>query len=250
MPMHDCLVAICAGTAQIAEHSGEIAFANFSACSVALLRNGVEMSLFISMEGPDGSGKTLQMDLLEKALAERGLSVLRSREPGGTVIGEKIRDVILDPSGKEMDPVTEAYLYAASRAQHVAEKIRPALEAGKVVLLDRFVDSSLVYQGIGRGLGIDYVWELNRFAIGGLLPDVTFMVYIDYEEGLRRKRLQTGHTLDRKEKEKEAFHRQVNEGYLELARRFPERIRLIDGARDVETVHKDIWQQTLALLER
>ena len=211
---------------------------------------GMDMSLFISMEGPDGSGKTLQMDLLEKSLLSRGLSVVRSREPGGTVIGEKIRNVILDPSGKEMDPVTEAYLYAASRAQHVAEKIRPALESGAIVLLDRFVDSSLVYQGIGRGLGIDYVWDLNHFAIGGLLPDVTFIVYIDYEEGLRRKAHQSGHTLDRLEREKEAFHRKVNEGYLELARRFPERIRLIDGARDIETVHQDILQKTLTLLDR
>ncbi len=208
------------------------------------------MSLFISLEGPDGSGKTLQMDLLEKALKDAGYSVVRSREPGGTAISEKIRDLILDPANKEMDPRTEAYLYAASRAQHVAQLIRPALEEGKVVLLDRFIDSSLIYQGIARGLGIDEVYELNRFATAGLEPDVTFMVYIDYEEGLRRKQSQQGHSLDRLEKEKSSFHRMVNEGCLELSRRYPHRIRLIDGARSIDEVHQDIWKQTLELLQQ
>lgn len=206
------------------------------------------MSLFISLEGPDGSGKTLQLDLLEKELKEAGYDVVRSREPGGTPISEKIRDLILDPSNKEMDARTEAYLYAASRAQHVAQIIRPALSEGKVVLLDRFIDSSLIYQGMARGLGVEEIWELNQFATAGLLPDVTFMVYIDYEEGLRRKQNQSGHALDRLEEEKGAFHKLVNTGCLELAQRFPERIRLIDGARSVEAVHQDIWQQTLALL--
>lgn len=208
------------------------------------------MSLFISLEGPDGSGKTLQMDLLEKALKEAGYSVVRSREPGGTPISEKIRDLILDPANKEMDARTEAYLYAASRAQHVAQLIRPALAEGKIVLLDRFVDSSMIYQGIARGLGIDEIYELNRFAIAGLEPDVTFMVYIDYEEGLRRKKAQEGHSLDRLEKEKSDFHRMVNEGCLELARRYPHRIRLIDGARSVDEVHQDIWKQTMELLQK
>ena len=206
------------------------------------------MSLFISLEGPDGSGKTMQLDLLETALRDAGYDVLRSREPGGTAISEKIRDLILDPANREMVPLTEAYLYAASRAHHVAQLIRPALAEGKIVLLDRFVDSSLIYQGLGRGLGIDEVAQLNSFATGGLLPDVTFMVYIDYEEGLRRKLSQANHTLDRLEAEESSFHRMVNLGYLELTGRYPERIRLIDGARDPRTVHEDILQQTLALL--
>lgn len=208
------------------------------------------MSLFISMEGPDGSGKTLQLDLLEEELKKEGIPYIRSREPGGTRISETIRDLILDPVNKEMDAVTEAYLYAAARAQHVSEVIRPALEAGKVVLLDRFIDSSLIYQGIGRGLGIEKIRDLNAFATGGLEPDVTFMVYIDYEEGLRRKQAQAGHELDRMEVQKADFHRLVNQGCLELCRRFPDRIRLIDGARTPEAVHKDIWEQTIELIRR
>lgn len=124
------------------------------------------MGLFISMEGPDGSGKTLQMDLLQKELEKQGYSVLRTREPGGTPIGERIRKLLLDPECREMSAQTEALLYAAARAQHVSQKIVPALREGKIVLCDRFVDSSLVYQGIGRGLGVEQIRELNRFATG------------------------------------------------------------------------------------
>lgn len=213
------------------------------------------MSLFISMEGPDGSGKTLQMDLLEKALREAGYDLIRSREPGGTPIGEKIRDVILDPCNKAMDPVTEAYLYASSRSQHVKEKILPALQEGKIVLLDRFLDSSLVYQGIARGLGIEFIENINSFAVTDektgrkIMPDVTLMVYIDYEEGLRRKKQQEGHELDRMEQERSDFHRMVNEGYLTLAHRYPERIRLIDGVGSIEEVHERVMAAVRPYLE-
>ena len=207
------------------------------------------MSVFISLEGPDGSGKSLQMTLLKEALTREGYTFIHSREPGGTPIGEQIRKVLLDPSNSAMAAECEAYLYAASRAQHVQEKILPALREGKIVLLDRFVDSSLVYQGIGRDLGIQKVYDLNLTATGGLLPDVTFMVYIDYEEGLRRKKAQTGHDLDRLENEQAAFHRKVNEGYLTIAKRFPERIRLIDGTQSVEKVHQQIWALLMELFK-
>lgn len=204
--------------------------------------------LLITLEGPDGSGKTMQMDLLEQALLAQGYPVLRSREPGGTAIGEAIRGVILDPQYSEMDPMTEALLYAASRAQHVAEKIKPALEKGSIVLLDRFLDSSLVYQGIGRGMTIETIEEINRFATGGLQPDITLMVYIDYEEGLRRKKAQKG-SLDRMEQQQELFHRRVNEGYLTLAHRYPDRIKLIDGAREPQKVHQDILKRIQELAQ-
>ncbi len=202
----------------------------------------LEKGLLITMEGPDGSGKTMQMDLLEKALREQGYPVIRSREPGGTPIGEAIRNVILNPEYTEMDSMTEAMLYAASRAQHVAEKIKPAIAEGYIVLLDRFLDSSLVYQGIGRGMTIETIEAINRFATGGLQPDATIMVYIDYEEGLRRKKQQNG-SLDRMEAQQDNFHRRVNEGYLQLAKRYPERIQLIDGARDPQTIHQDILKR-------
>lgn len=204
--------------------------------------------LLITLEGPDGSGKTMQMDLLEQALLAQGYPVLRSREPGGTAIGEAIRGIILDPQYSEMDPMTEVLLYAASRAQHVAEKIKPALEKGSIVLLDRFLDSSLVYQGIGRGMTIETIEEINRFATGGLQPDITLMVYIDYEEGLRRKKAQKG-SLDRMEQQQELFHRRVNEGYLTLAHRYPDRIKLIDGAREPQKVHQDILKRIQELAQ-
>ena len=206
------------------------------------------MGLLITMEGPDGSGKTMQMDLLEEALRRQGLSVVRSREPGGTRIGEAIRGIILSPDYTEMDAMTEALLYAASRAQHVAEKIRPAMQQGSIVLLDRFLDSSLVYQGIGRGMTIETVEAINRFATGGLQPDMTIMVYIDYEEGLRRKKRQNG-SLDRMEAQQESFHRRVNEGYRQLAERYSQRIQLVDGARDPQIVHQDILKRVQNLVQ-
>ena len=208
------------------------------------------MGLFVSMVGPDGSGKTLQMDLLEERLRKEGYDVLRSREPGGTAIGEEIRKILLGSDFTEMDPLTEALLFASSRRQHVVEKIRPALQEGKIVLLDRYVDSSLVYQGIGRGLGMDFVQKINDIAIEGLQPDVTWMVYVDYEEGLRRKMAQSGHTMDRMEEQSDEFHRQINLGYYSLVERDPERVILIDGARTPEEVHQDIWNRMQAYLEK
>lgn len=197
------------------------------------------MGLFISMEGPDGSGKTMQMNMLEQELRQRGLDVLRSREPGGTAISEKIRDMLLDPANTEMSDRTEALLYAASRAQHVEQVLKPALRQGKIVLCDRYVDSSLVYQGIGRGLGIPAIEEINAFATGGLQPDVTIVLQIDFEEGLRRKGIQNG-GLDRMEAQKEDFLRRIHDGFTELKELYPERVFLIDGAKAPSEVFQEI----------
>ena len=197
------------------------------------------MGLFISMEGPDGSGKTMQMNMLEQELRQRGLDVLRSREPGGTAISEKIRDMLLDPANTEMSDRTEALLYAASRAQHVEQVLKPALRQGKIVLCDRYVDSSLVYQGIGRGLGIPAIEEINAFATGGLQPDVTIVLQIDFEEGLRRKGIQNG-GLDRMEAQKEDFLRRIHDGFTELKELYPERVFLIDGAKAPSEVFREI----------
>lgn len=197
------------------------------------------MGLFISMEGPDGSGKTMQMDMLEKDLRQRGLDVLRSREPGGTAISEKIRDMLLDPANTEMSSRTEALLYAASRAQHVEQVLKPALDGGKIVLCDRYVDSSLVYQGIGRGLGIPAIEEINAFATGGLQPDVTIVLQIDFEEGLRRKGRQNG-SLDRMEAQKEDFLRRIHDGFTHLKDLDPDRVFLIDGANPPDKVFREI----------
>ncbi len=200
----------------------------------------MKKGLFLSMEGSDGCGKTTQMNLLEAALRAEGYSVTRSREPGGTPIAEKIRELILDPGNAEMDERAEALLYAASRAQHIKEVIRPAIERGDVMLCDRFVDSSLVYQGIGRGLGVREVADINLWAISGILPDLTLILYIDFEEGLRRKRLQTADHLDRLEQAAEDFHRRVNEGYKTLAALYPERVVLVDASGSIEEVHEAV----------
>lgn len=208
------------------------------------------MGLFISMEGPDGSGKTLQMDLLEKALREMGYPVHRTREPGGTPLAEKIRQMLLDPENKSMTSRCEALLYAASRAQHVEEVIVPALEAGKIVLSDRFVDSSLVYQGIGRGLGMDAIAAVNAFGTGGVEPDVTILVQIDYEEGLRRKNIQYSGKLDRIEQEADSFHRKVHDAFNNLAQRDPERVRAVDGQQSVDEVHAQVMKVLEPYLRR
>ena len=207
------------------------------------------MGLFISMEGSDGGGKSTQINLIKAVLQEWGVDLVCSREPGGTPIGEEIRRMLLNPENTDMDPRTEALLYAAARAQYVSQVVCPTMERGAVLLSDRFVDSSLVYQGVGRGFGVDTIEALNEFAIRGLMPDVTFIFYIDYEEGLRRKGMQNAGELDRMEQQAEAFHRRVNAGYLELAKRYPERIRLIDASRSVEEIHGDILRQIQQLLD-
>ena len=194
---------------------------------------------FISVEGGDGSGKSTQIKKIETYLQENGLDYILTREPGGTSVAEKIRELILDPANKALTGRAEMLLYAASRAQHVEEKILPALAEGKVVLSDRFTDSSIAYQAYGRGLG-DMVAEVNRIATGGKEPDLTIFLNITPAAGMARKNNQDGHVLDRLELEKAAFHETVYEGYLALARESGGRIADIDADRPADEVFADI----------
>lgn len=202
--------------------------------------------IFISMEGPDGSGKTTQIKKLEEYLTNKGYDVLITREPGGTRISEAIREVILNKDFTEMDPVTEMLLYASARAQLVAEVIGPAIEAGKAVISDRFVDSSVVYQGIARGLGVETVYELNAHAIRKYMPNVTFMLDLPAEEGIRRKKDQK--ELDRMEQESLDFHKKVAEGYRQLAALAPERIKVIDATLPIDEIYGMIKSDVKRLL--
>lgn len=197
--------------------------------------------IFISMEGPDGSGKSTQIELMKKYLEEKGYEILITREPGGTVVSEAVRELILNPEYKNMDYHAEALLYAAARAQLVNEVIKPALFAGKAVISDRFVDSSAVYQGMGRGLGVEEVYRINEFATGGLLPDVTIHLDLPAKVGISRKKDQKD--LDRMELEAIDFHEKVAAGYRELAKLSPERIYTIDATMSIEEINKQIIER-------
>ena len=203
--------------------------------------------LFVVMEGPDGSGKTTQINLLKEYLEEAGYECLITREPGGTVIGEEVRQLILNPEHKEMSPVTEMLLYAASRAQLVHEVIGPALEEGKIVISDRFVDSSIVYQGIARKLGISTVSAVNAPGIGIYRPDGIFFIDLSEAEGLRRKKEQKN--LDRMEQEGIDFHHMVSEGYRKVLSGRPE-VMKIDGGRSIDTIQKKIRNHVDELLKK
>ena len=203
--------------------------------------------LFIVMEGPDGSGKTTQINLLKEYLEEAGYECLITREPGGTVIGEEVRQLILNPEHKEMSPVTEMLLYAASRAQLVHEVIGQALEEGKIVISDRFVDSSIVYQGIARKLGISTVSAVNAPGIGIYRPDGIFFIDLSEAEGLRRKKEQKN--LDRMEQEGIDFHHMVSEGYRKVLSGRPE-VMKIDGGRSIDTIQKKIRNHVDELLKK
>ncbi len=201
----------------------------------------MERGLFITVEGGDGSGKSTQLETIRRYLEEKGIPCIFTREPGGTPIGEKIREIILDPGNAEMDDWTEALLYAASRAQHVAQKIRPALEAGTTVVCDRFVDSSIAYQGFGRGLG-EGVAEVNAHAIRGLVPDITLFLDVDPQKAMER--VGNRSSKDRLETEPDEFHRIVYEGYREIARRDAEtgkgRFIIIDASKDIGCVTGEV----------
>lgn len=194
--------------------------------------------LFITIEGPDGAGKSTQIELLKKYFKSQDKDIVITREPGGTDISEKIRDIILDNNNTAMADTTEALLYAASRAQHVHQKIIPALKEGKVVICDRFVHSSLVYQGIGRGLGIEEVKVINEFAIEGIKPNVTLFFDISPETALKRKT--KNNAGDRLENEKVDFHNRVYEGYKSLIKKYPEEFTLIDANGTIEEIHKAV----------
>jgi len=190
--------------------------------------------MFVTFEGLDGSGKTTQAELLRARLQAEGRTVVATREPGGTELGERIRELVLH--GGHVEPWAEALLYAAARAQHVEEVIRPALEREQWVICDRYVDSSVAYQGVARGLGLDRVLELNLAAVGGLMPDRTFLLLIDPAEIVGRLRREQ----DRLEREDSAFHARADAGYRELAERFPDRIVVLDGTRSPDELAEEV----------
>lgn len=198
--------------------------------------------IFITFEGIDGSGKDTQAKLLAKYFKNKGYSVIRTREPGGTSIGEKIRKILLSPKIGRVDQRAEVLLFAASRAQIVSNIIKPALEKGKIVISNRYVDSSYAYQGIARKMGLDWVIEINKWATQGLLPDITF--FLDIPEELGLKRVDKSRSIrDKIEKDGEIFQKKVREGYYKLAKLFPERYRIIDANRNEDLIQKDIKKE-------
>ncbi|GLI10229.1 thymidylate kinase [Paenibacillus tyrfis] len=202
----------------------------------------MKRGFFITVEGGEGAGKTSAIDAILEQVKSRGYDVLSTREPGGIPIAEQIRSVVLDRNNTAMDPRTEALLYAAARRQHLAEKVIPALEAGKVVVCDRFIDSSLAYQGYARELGMDEVFAINRFAIGDWMPDLTVFMDVRPEIGLARIRADQGREVNRLDLESMTFHNKVREGYLQVLRQFPERVVRVDAERELDKVLEDIGQ--------
>ena len=194
--------------------------------------------MFITLEGPEGSGKTTAVEAAVKALEAKGYEIVRTREPGGTPIAEQIRNVILDKANTNMDPRTEALLYAASRRQHLVEKVWPALKEGKIVICDRYLDSSLAYQGGARGLGVDNILNVNLFATENTFPDLTLLFDITPEEGLKRISANASREVNRLDLEKLEFHHKVRDTFLALAKRYPERFVIIDASKSREEVAK------------
>jgi len=193
--------------------------------------------IFISFEGSDGSGKSTQFKLFADYLRNNEFEIVLTREPGGTPISEDIRKILLDPSNTEMDPMTEVLLFAASRAQHVSQLIKPSLEEGKIVLCDRFLDSSIAYQGYGRQMG-DCVRIINEYAVRGIMPDITFFLDLDPDEG--RKRNVAAGKKDRMELEMMEFHKRVYTGYKELAEIYKNRFVTIDASKSIECVAEEV----------
>jgi len=204
---------------------------------------------FITLEGGEGSGKTSAIQYIERYYQEQGLPVMLTREPGGIEISEKIRTLILDPAHTAMDGRTEALLYAAARRQHLVEKVIPALQQGMIVICDRFIDSSLAYQGHARGLGMDEVWSINQFAIGEVMPDVTLYLDIEPEVGLARIQANAQREVNRLDLEQLSFHLKVREGYNIVAEQFPERIHKVDASLSLPEVAGQILQILAALQE-
>jgi len=203
--------------------------------------------MFITLEGPEGSGKSTQALMLAQFLSDNGFSVVTTREPGGTSIGYQIRGVLHDVANEEMESETEFLLYSASRAQLVREVIRPALLESKVVLCDRYADSSLAYQGYGRGLDLDTLLAVTEFATGGLVPDLTLLLDIDVEQGLSR-RIDGDEEMNRLDLQEIAFHQRVREGYHQLAAAGPERWVLVDAGRRPEEIQRDLRRIVLERL--
>lgn len=224
-----------------------IMFLCYSIIKYAILEAGMR-GIFISMEGPDGSGKSTQIELLKEHLSQLGYEdIIITREPGGTVISEAVRELILNKEYTEMGYMTEALLYAAARAQLVSQIIKPALEAGKAVISDRFVDSSAVYQGMARGLGVDKVYEINSYAIQGIMPQLTIHLDLPAKEGIVRKKDQK--ELDRMEMEAMDFHERVAQGYRDLAALAPDRIKTVDATLSIEEIHQIIIKNVDEILK-
>lgn len=200
---------------------------------------------FITFEGNEGCGKTTITTKVYNQLKSEGIDVILTREPGGIEIAEQIRKIILDPSNDKMDARSEALLYAAARRQHLVEKVIPALKAGKVVLCDRFIDSSLAYQGYARGLGMEAILHVNEFAIEGNMPNLTILLQVEIEEGLNRIK-QRQEALNRLDQESITFHQKVAEGYILVQAMYPKRIHVVDANQAVDQVYED----TLALVRQ
>lgn len=203
--------------------------------------------LFITFEGNDGSGKTTVSNLVYEKLKEKGYPVIYTREPGGIDIAEQIRKVILDPKNTAMDARCEALLYAASRRQHLVEKVLPALQDGKIVLCDRFVDSSLVYQGYARGIGIDEVYKINEFAIEGNLPNATIFLSVDLETGLSR--VDSRGNKDRLDQESMDFHKLVAAGYDLIKEKNKDRMHIVDATQSLDKVVEEALQKAMEIIE-
>ncbi|MBP5279334.1 MAG: dTMP kinase [Erysipelotrichaceae bacterium] len=202
--------------------------------------------LFITFEGPDGSGKTSVATAVCERLKQLGYEVVHTREPGGIEISEEIRNIILDPKNTAMDARTEALLYAASRRQHLVEKVFSAMKEGKIVICERFLDSSLAYQGYGRQLGFDEVLSINLFAIENTYPDMT--IYLDVDEEIGLSRLANRSFKDRLDQESIDFHQRVSEGNREVLKRFADRIKIVDASKDKETVIEESMKRILELI--
>jgi len=192
--------------------------------------------LFITLEGPEGAGKTTILNMLVKHYQEKGINIVKTREPGGIPIAEKIREVILNPNHTEMDARTEALLYAAARRQHLVEKVVPALKEGSIILCDRFIDSSLAYQGHARGIDMNEIWSINQFAIDGVMPQLTLYFDIDPKLGLERINSTDNREVNRLDLEKLEFHLLVQEGYYEILKKYPDRIKKVDASQTTEQV--------------
>ena len=204
--------------------------------------------MFITLEGPEGSGKTTAVNYAVSKLEEMGYQIVRTREPGGTPIAEQIRNVILDKANTSMDGRTEALLYAASRRQHLVEKVWPALKEGKIVICDRYLDSSLAYQGGARGLGVEEILNVNLFATENTWPDLTLLFDIKPEIGLARINANSNREVNRLDLEKIDFHNKVRQTFLDLAKRFQDRYVIIDASKSREEVAKDTMDAILSRL--
>lgn len=204
---------------------------------------------FITFEGPEGAGKTTIIHMVQQKLRQEGYTIVLTREPGGIRIAEKIREIILNPSNTEMDARTEALLYAAARRQHLVEKVIPELNKGNIVLCDRFIDSSLAYQGNARGIGVEDIFAINQFAIEQTMPQATLYFDIEPEVGLERINKGRKNEINRLDLESLDFHYKVRDGYLSLLSEFPERIRRIDANQSVEKVCEEAYKQIKLILK-